>query len=189
MKKNLFLVLAISALTIFSASAQSKYFTRNGKVYFNATTSSSPEKIDATNEKASSILDASNGQLEFAVLMKAFMFEKALMEEHFNENYVESDKFPKATFKGNIKNMNEVTLTKDGTYQATISGKLTIHGITKDVQATGTFIVKGNTITAKSEFKVTLADFGIEIPSLVSDKVAKVASITIQVNYEPYKSS
>jgi len=179
------LVLFIS----FSAVGQSKYFTRNGKITFNATSPSSPEKIEASNDKATSMLDASTGQMEFAVLMKAFVFEKALMEEHFNENYVESDKFPKATFKGTIKNMNEVTLTKDGNYVTKIEGKLTIHGVTKDVETTGTIVVKGTSISAKSDFKIVLAEYGIEIPSLVKDKVSKEAAISVNVSYEPFKKT
>ena len=189
MKNKIAITIAIVFIALFSAMAQTKYFTRNGKIYFNATAPSSPEKVDAVNEKATSMLDISSGQMEFAVLMKAFVFEKALMEEHFNENYVESDKFPKATFKGAITNMTEVTLLKDGTYTTKISGKLTIHGITRDVQTTGSITVKGNSITAKSDFRILLNDYGIEIPSLVRDKVAKEALINVQVSYEPWKSS
>ena len=143
----------------------------------------------AINEKATSVLDPSGGQVEFAVLMKAFMFEKALMEEHFNENYVESGKFPKASFKGTIKNRSEINFTKDGTYEAKISGKLTIHGVTKDVDATGTIVVKGTAVSAKSEFKILMSNYNIDIPSLVQDKVAKEAVITVDVNYELLKSS
>ena len=189
MKKNSVFTLIIALLVSFSAVGQSRYFTRNGKITFDATSSSSPEKIIATNDKATSMLDASTGQMEFAVLMKAFAFEKALMEEHFNENYVESDKFPKATFKGNIKNMSDVILTKDGSYTTMIEGKLTIHGVTKDVVTTGTIIVKGSSIIAKSDFKILLADYGIEVPNLVKDKVGKEASISVNINYEPFKKA
>jgi polyisoprenoid-binding protein YceI len=189
MKKNFILCLTIMLIASFSVMGQSKYFTRNGKIIFDATSPSSPEKIEGKNDKATSVLDATNGQMEFAVLMKAFMFEKALMEEHFNENYVESDKFPKATFKGTIKNMNEVSLSKDGTYTAKIAGKLTIHGVTKDVETTGIITIKGNSIVAKSEFKILLSNFGIEVPSLVQDKVAKEATIAVDVNYEVLKTS
>ena len=189
MKKHLLLTIAVACVMFAYSAGPTKYFTRNGKIYFNATSHASPEKVDATNDKATSLLDVSTGQLEFAVLMKAFVFEKALMEEHFNENYVESDKFPKATFKGTIKNMSEVSVQKDGTYLAKISGKLTIHGTTKDVETTGSITVKGNSITATSDFKILLTDYGIEIPALVRDKVSKEASINIQINYEPLKSS
>ncbi len=189
MKKTIVLTFILSWIVSFSGIAQSKYFTRNGKIIFNATSPSSPEKIEATNDKATSMLDASTGQMEFAVLMKAFAFEKALMEEHFNENYAESDKFPKATFKGTIKNMSEVVLTKDGSYTTKIAGKLTIHGVTKDVETTGTIVVKGNSITGKSDFKILLADYGIEVPNLVKDKVAKEASISVNLSYEPFKKA
>jgi hypothetical protein len=189
MKKNIFLCIVTFIAFSFHAIGQSKFFTRSGKIMFDATTPSSPEKINAKNEKATSILDAATGQIEFAVLMKAFLFEKALMEEHFNENYVESDKFPKAVFKGTIKNLSEISLTKDGTYSAKISGKLTLHGVTKDVETVGTFVIKGNSISAKSMFKIVLADYNIEVPSLVQDKLAKEATISIDVNYEPLKAS
>ncbi len=189
MKKNLIFSLVLLSFVSFASYGQSKYFTRNGKIVFDATSPSSPEKIIGKNEKATSILDVSNGQMEFAVLMKAFMFEKALMEEHFNENYVESDKFPKATFKGTIKNMSEINVLKEGTYTAKISGKLTIHGVTKDVDATGSIVVKGTSISSKAEFKIVFSNYNIDIPSLVQDKVAKEATISVDVNYELLKTS
>jgi len=111
-KKSLLFSCLFLLIAFTNANSQSRYFTRNGKVVFNATSPSSPEKIEASNDKATSILDVSSGQLEFALLMKAFIFEKALMEEHFNENYVESDKFPKASFKGAIKESRRSELYK-----------------------------------------------------------------------------
>jgi len=123
MKKNLIIPLVMLLATTFSVVGQTKYFTRNGKISFDANTKSSPDKIEAKNEKATSILDVSTGQLDFAVLMKAFIFEKALMQEHFNENYMESDKFPKATFKGTIKNMNEDVAITQPTHAGSIPGK------------------------------------------------------------------
>src|SRR4051812_16471439 len=102
-------ILAILMLVAFvTASAQTRYYTKNGKVYFSA--SSPLEKIEATNDKATSIVDVSNGAIEFAVLVKAFIFDKALMQEHFNENYAESDKFPKSTFKGTVTNIKSVDM-------------------------------------------------------------------------------
>src|SRR5215213_5098950 len=95
MKKTILLLAAV-AISFF-APAQTKYFTKNGRIFFNA--SSPLEKIEAINDKATSVIDLSTGQIEFGVLLKAFLFERALMQEHFNENYVESDKFPKAVFK------------------------------------------------------------------------------------------
>ncbi len=187
MKKLLFL-LAFSVATT-TTFGQNKFLTKNGKIFFDCTTPSSPEKIQGTNDKTMSVIDASTGAIEFALLMKAFSFEKALMQEHFNENYVESDKFPKANFKGIITNMNSISISKDGSYPATIKGQMTLHGITKEITASGTINVKGGAITtAKSEFKLLLSDFGIDVPSVVSDKLAKEAKITIELDYQPMAS-
>lgn len=184
MKKLLFAI----ALTITASATfgQTRFLTKNGKIYFDATTPSSPEKIDGTNDKATSVIDASTGAIEFALLMKAFSFEKALMQEHFNENYVESDKFPKASFKGTVTNMSSITLSKDGTYPATVKGQMTLHGETKEVTANGTITVKGGAITAaKSEFKLLLSDYKVDVPSVVADKVAKEAKITVDLSFQP----
>jgi len=186
MKKIIILFLVLSAFA--GAQAQQRVFTKNGKIRFDATSPSSPEKIAAVNEKATSILDLTTGNIEFALLMKAFSFEKALMQEHFNENYVESDKFPKAVFKGTITDLASLNLQKDGDYNVKVSGKMTIHGVTKDLQTVAVLSVKNGTVIAgKSSFKITLRDFGIEIPSLVSDKVSKEATIVIDLQYEPVK--
>ena len=104
------------------------------------------------------------------------------MQEHFNENYMESDKFPKADFKGNIINFDEVNFSKDGVYNIKTAGKLTIHGITSDITIPGTLTVKGNTITAKAQFSILLKDYKIQVPDLVADKVNSNATITIESN-------
>src|SRR5689334_2764556 len=134
--KKCILILATVATSLF-ATAQTKYFTKNGRIFFNA--SSPLEKIEAINDKSTSVVDLSTGQIEVSVLMKAFLFERALMQEHFNENYVESDKFPKAVFKGTIADASSIDKSKDGTYPVKISGKLTLHGVTKDIETTGSF--------------------------------------------------
>ncbi len=184
MRKLLPLVALI--LTTLHSFGQTRYFTKNGKIHFDCTTPSSPESIDGTNDKATSVIDASSGAMEFAVLMKAFSFQKALMQEHFNENYVESDKFPKATFKGTISNFSTINLSKDGNYPASVKGQMTMHGITKDISANGTITVKSGAITAaKSEFKLLLQDYDVTIPSVVQDKVAKEAKISLDLTYQP----
>lgn len=178
--------IAIAAVLVIltgSLQAQSKYFTRNGNISFFSDGSS--EKIEAYNHKVSCVIDAATGQLEFGVLMQAFEFEKALMQEHFNENYVESEQFPKATFKGTIADNGAVKYTKDGSYKVTVSGKLTLHGVTKDVTTKGTIAVKGSKVSALAEFKILLADYKIEIPSLVKDKVAKDVRILVDVQLDP----
>lgn len=157
-----------------------KYMTRTGKISFNATAPNSPEKIEAVNNEVANILDAATGDVVFQVLVKSYKFERALMQEHFNEKYMESDTYPKSEFKGKIMNLSDINFTKDGTYDAKVSGKLTIHGVTKDVSTTGTITVKGNTLGMKSKLTVKMADYKISVPAVVADKVGKEAIITIE---------
>jgi polyisoprenoid-binding protein YceI len=185
--KSLKKVIIIAFVATFSlcslANAQTKYFTREAKVKFNS--KAALEEITGLNKKATSVIDTETGQIEFSILMKAFEFEKALMMEHFNENYVESTKYPKAVFKGTIDNKADVNWKKDGTYPVKVSGSMTLHGETKGVNASGTIMIKGGVIAAHSEFSLTLADFKIEIPKVVKEKIAEIVNITVDANYEP----
>jgi len=184
MKKLIVVVclLTISGLEVF---AQGKYFSREGKVQF---FSKAPmEDIEAINRKATAVLDTETGKMEFSVLMKAFEFEKALMMEHFNENYVESNKFPKAIFKGAISEASSVSWGKDGSYPVTVKGTMELHGVTKEIQAPGTIVIKDGKLNGKSEFNLNIKEYKIDIPSVVKDKVAEVVKITVDVNYEPLK--
>ncbi len=186
MQKLMVFCAAFFVLTI-AASAQTgqKFFTRDGKVKFDATAASSPEKIDALSNSATCVLDASNGNFQWAILVKGFKFEKSLMQEHFNENYMESDKYPKATFIGKITNLGDVNFAKEGTYNAMVSGQMTIHGVTKDITANGALTVGGGKVKVNAGFNLKLADFNISIPSLVSDKIAKEAIILVDAPLEP----
>ena len=175
--KKIILVIALASCA--SGAFAQKYMTRTGKISFSATTPKSPEKIEAVNNEVASILDAKTGDFVFQSLIKSFKFERALMQEHFNENYMESDKFPKAEFKGKISNTGDVNFAKDGTYNVTVKGKLTIHGVTQDVAVPGTITVKGKDATAKAKFQVVLKSYGIDVPGAVADKLAKEAAITI----------
>ena len=184
MKKVIFLVF-VSVLFFAQSMQAQKYFTRTGNIVFS---SEAPmEKIEASNQKATSVLDASSGKMEFAVLIKAFQFEKALMQEHFNENYMESDKFPKALFKGAIVDMSKIDLSSDGTYAVKVKGDLTIHGETKEVESDGTIVVKNGKISATSTFEIAVADYKISIPKVVRDNIAKVVAIVVNINYELFK--
>jgi len=185
MKKPVMIVTALFIMG-FSTFGQ-KYFTKNGKINFDATSSGSPEKIEAVNKTVTCVIDTKTGNIQFAVLMKGFEFERALMQEHFNENYVESDKFPKAEFKGIIVNNNTVNYLSNGTYTVQVQGKLTIHGETKDVAADGKLVVENGKVNATAGFKILLADYKISIPGLVADKVSKTASINVSCLLEPLK--
>ncbi len=187
MKRTLQIALLFSALTLPVLLPAQRLFTRDAKVYFDATSKSSPERVDATNKSGTLVVDVASGRVEAAVLVSNFLFEKALMQEHFNENYMESSKFPKATFKGKLEDPTKVDFTKDGTYTATLVGDLTVHGVTKPVKVPVTFQIKSGKVAATTAFDVALADFGISIPSVVSDKLSKAAKISIQSTLEPMK--
>ena len=181
MKKSI-IVLLLSVMTI-TAGAQSLYMTKTGKVSFNSR--SSVEKIEADNNEVSSVINTQTGDMVFAILLKSFHFDRALMEEHFNENYVESDKFPKSTFKGKISNLSAINFTKDGSYPATVEGDLTMHGVTKKVTSNGTLTVKAGKIAAYAKFSLKLKDFDISIPSLVADKISQDIDIIVDCKYDP----
>jgi polyisoprenoid-binding protein YceI len=180
MMKNL--MIAIILMATAQVGFGQKYFSKAGKISFY---SDAPmEKIEATNSTASTVLDAATGNMEWAVLIQGFKFEKSLMQEHFNENYMESTTYPKAKFKGKIDNISSVNFKKDGDYKVNVSGQLEIHGVTKPVTATGVITVKGGSVSAKSKFSVAVADYGIEIPKLVADNIAKNVDITVEADYQ-----
>lgn len=184
MKNIIFFFLLSTFLVANQADAQ-KYFTRSGSISFY---SEAPlENIEAHNKKATSVLDIETGNVEFAVLIKAFQFEKALMQEHFNENYMESNKYPKALFKGTITNIEAVNFEKDGQYTASVKGDLTIRDITHEIESEVTLLVKDETIQAQTSFEVAVADYEIEIPKVVRDNIAKIVRVDVQVDYELFK--
>jgi len=178
------LLLLLVAGTIYS---QDKYFTKSGKIFFQC--AKSPlEKVEATNKSTTCVLDTKNGNMQFAVMMKGFEFEKALMQEHFNENYVESTRFPKSDFKGQITNNGEIDYSRDGTYTARVKGKLQIHGEVKDVETTGAIVIRNGKISSSATFTVLLSDYNIGIPSLVGDKISNTVNIAVECSLEPLKS-
>lgn len=158
-----------------------KYIARNGHVWFFSHTP--VEDIEAHNNQAVSILDPATGDLEYTLLIKSFEFKKALMQEHFNENYMESDKFPKSSFKGKISNLDKIDFNKNGEYQAEVKGDLTIHGVTKPVNVNGTVIVNGKNVTSKAKFIVAPKDYDIKIPAVVEKNIAKEIDVNVDVTY------
>lgn len=181
MKKVIFFFLFLSG--VLMANAQHIYMTKTGKVSFYSR-AKSPEKVEADNNEVSSILNTGTGDMVFAILLKSFHFERALMEEHFNENYVESNKFPKSTFKGKVTNFSSVNFSKDGAYPVTVEGELTLHGVTKKVTYTGSFTIKAGKINGTSKFTIKLKDYNISIPSLVADKISEDIDVTMDCIYE-----
>jgi hypothetical protein len=180
-------IILISALCIFSFAKTSdaqRYATRNGNISFY---SEAPlENIEAFNSQVNSALDIGTGDFVFRVLMKAFQFEKALMQEHFNENYVESHKHPNANFTGKVMNMSEIDFTKPGKYPATIEGELTIKGITKKVAETGIFeVLESGNLHGTATFEIAIADYDIRIPRAVVNNIAEQIEIKVDVVLNP----
>ncbi len=157
-----------------------KYITKNGKVSFY---SDAPlEKIEAKNNQLNAAIDANSGEVFFKVLIKSFIFEKALMQEHFNENYMESDQFPTATYKGTITNLKDIDFSKAGKQEAEVDGKLTIHGVTKDVKTKGTINIIKDGISIYVKFKIQIKDYDIKIPGAVAGKIAEEVEITVDAD-------
>lgn len=181
MKKVIFASLFL--LSVIYADAQNIYMTKTGKISF-FSRAKSIDKVEADNNEVSSVLNTQTGEMVFAVLIKGFHFESALMEEHFNENYLESGKFPKSTFKGKISNPAVVNFSKDGAYAVTVDGDMTLHGVTKKISSTGSITVKAGKISAFSKFTVKLKDFNISIPSLVADKISEDIDVTVDCKYD-----
>lgn len=163
---KVFAVVATFLLIGYQAEAQKIFGTRNGRITFESPTDGDVKAVN--NEVTSRIAD--NGQLTFSLLMKGFKFKLAEMQEHFNDQYAESTKFPRADFKGNIANLKEVNFTKDGTYKVSVKGDLTMHGVTKNVTVNGVLEIKGGKPMARGSFVITLKDFKIDASS-VSEKV------------------
>jgi len=179
--KGLTMLLFIAGSLAGSATAQ-KYYTKNGSISFFSKTNL--ENISADNNQAVSVLNTQTGELQFSLIIKNFHFKKALMEEHFNENYLESEKFPKASFKGTIADIAKVNFTTDGVYPVTVAGDLTIHGITQKVTTNGTVTVKAGKINATSKFNAKPADYNISIPKLVKDNISETIEVTVNCDYD-----
>ncbi len=154
-----------------------KMMTRGGEVRFEASMPAF-EEIAGTNSNVSCILDESNGDFVALVLVKAFKFKSPLMEEHFNENYMESSKFPKSTFKGKISNFDakKISSTKSS-YD--LEGDLTIHGVTKRIKTKIGLVLNGGKIIVSSLILVKPQDYNVEIPNLVKGKIAENAKVTM----------
>jgi polyisoprenoid-binding protein YceI len=177
MKHFLLLIIVCAATTVF---AQKKYTAEKTFVSFY---SHAPlEDIKAENTKSSAIFNSDNGDIAFSVPMKEFKFKKSLMQQHFNEKYVESEKFPKATFQGKIVGFKP---DATGVQQVKAQGKLTVHGVTKDIDEPGTIEVQGNKLLMKSKFMVKVADYDITIPSLVFQNIAEEVEVTVDFTFKP----
>ena len=161
----------LMTMFVFAQNVQAQqYMTQNGVTSFYSTTPL--EDIEANNNQVSAVINTENGEIASVLLMKAFNFEKALMQEHFNEKYVESEKFPKSTFKGKIVDFDKLKLNGKPE-KVLIKGKLTIHGVTRDIEVEGDLSKTDSAMDLKFEFSVPVADYDIKIPGAVKDNIAK----------------
>ncbi len=181
MKKFLVLTFFLAA-TIATVAAQD-YLTKNGQISFHSNTPI--EDIDAVNNEVVSTLNTTTGQFNFAVAILGFKFDAVDMQKHFNgETYMDSKKYPKASFSGKITDLSKVDFKKDGTYTVNVSGKLTIKDVTKPVTATGTIVVKGGKVTAKSEFKIKRAEYNVKGEAIHEKKIGQVITIKVDCTYD-----
>lgn len=176
-----FLSFLLVMTTCINVNAQKVFATKTGQLFFNAT--GGIEKIAAVNNQVDSKFGEATGQIIFGVLIKGFKFENQLMEDHFNENYMESSQIPKADFKGYIKNIKEIDFSKDGKYPANFEGNLTIHGVTQKVTTVGQIEVAQGKPTLTGEFSVKIKDYGIK-GLYIGEKIANEAKIRLNCKYQ-----
>ena len=155
------------------------YLTRQGIVEF---FSSTPiEDIKAYNNQVSCVLNYESGKFAFQVPIKGFMFKNGLMQEHFNENYLESDIYPKSIFKGMINNWDSLAIN-DSTLNIRLVGELTIHGVTKTIEQNATILRKNGNLVGKCKFIISLEDYEVKIPKIVRQNIAESIEINVDVN-------
>lgn len=179
MKKILLTAATIVAVNVAQAQI---YMAKSCVTHFFSKTSM--KDIEAKSTTAKPVLDAATGNLQMRVQNTSFKFESSFMEEHFNENYMESEKYPYATFKGKIN--EKIDYSKDGTYNVTCTGTMEMHGVTQQITATGTLTIKGKEVTIVSKFKVKPADYKIKVPSLYVKEIAEEIDVDITTMLEPY---
>jgi hypothetical protein len=172
------IALIIVLFTFGQVHAQKIYSTKAATVRFIAV---DDKDIDATNTKAVSRLEA-NGKLSFIMLMKDFGFEMDLMQKHFNEEYVESDKFPRGLFNGQITNIKSVNFAKDGSYPIIVKGNMQVHGVNKAVETKGVIVVTKGLPKATAKFRVSLKDFSIG--GVLIDMVADQVDVEVVASYQ-----
>lgn len=178
MKKTL--IFSFASLLALSTFAQ-KAATREGKISFQG----KEHDIKAENTKVSSAVNTATGDVQFSLLMNNFLFEKELMQEHFREKYLETDKFDKSTFKGKIQNYNASILQKDGVHDVTVEGDLTLHGVTKHITSPGKITVKGNKLTnAYAKFPVKFTDYNIKVPAAAAAAVGTSADVIVDTHFD-----
>ena len=180
-------ILMIVFLGIMITSFAQKHITKTGTIEIFSKTP--VFTIEAVNKKVASILNIESGEVVVSTLVRSFKFHEALVEEHFNENYMESHKFSKAIFKGKISNYENVDFKKDGVYDIVLEGKLTLHGETNYIKEKGVLTIKGGLISAKTEFNVSLEGYKIRVEKAYKDAIKDDILLKIKFDYKPYNKN
>lgn len=179
--RKLIIVIILVIIAQSWTKGQSRYESNDGFISF---FSSAPlEDIFAQNEKVKSLIDLSSKEIAFIVPIIDFEFEKSLMKTHFNDKYLESDKYPQATFEGKIYSTDN--FTKNGEYKVSVEGNIKIHGVKKSIKVTGTVNISSNTVEIYSEFPLKLVDFKIKIPKIVVKNIAEEVLVKVNLKYIP----
>jgi polyisoprenoid-binding protein YceI len=175
--KSLFIILSFAFL--FKGADAQMLKSKSANISFFSKTAM--EDIAAKSDKVTAAIDITKRQVAFRIPVSSFLFKEKLMGEHFNENYLETEKYPVSTFEGTIQ--ENIDLKKDGIYNVTVKGKLILHGVTKEYTTKGTIAVKGGQIVINSVFKVALKDHKIKVPKLVVKNIAEVIEVTVNAGF------
>lgn len=183
--KHLPIIIALIAGVLKNDAPANLYACKNATITLY---SSAPlEDIQAESNAGRSVFNPATGELAFTVTIRSFKFPKSLMQEHFNENYMESDKYPQASFKGKIA--EKIDVTNNGSFPVTVTGVLDVHGVKKNRTIKGKVNISNGTVSMTSEFMVACADHNIEIPRLVFKKIAETIKLTVSATYAPYSTN
>ena len=177
-------IFSLVALLLTATAGYSQiYLANNCTISF---FSASPlENIEAINKAAKPIINTSTGDVQIKIAMNGFVFDSPLMQEHFNENYVETEKYPNCVFKGKIN--ETVDWVKDGEYKVTVTGILSLHGVDKERKLEGTITVKGTEISLSTKFNIHIADHDVKVPSLYAKNIAEDVEVKLNATLEPFK--
>lgn len=179
------LAVFLIASFVFLAKSEAQIYMADScrVVFFSAATI---EDITATNTVSKPVMSTASGDIQISITIAQFIFRKKLMQEHFNEDYMESDKYPHAVFKGKVN--EKVNYTSDGVNKVTVTGVMEMHGVKKTITIPGTITIKNGVIFLAAKFDVAPADYNIKVPTVIGSDVAKQLAITFTATMKPYKA-
>ena len=176
-------IIVLAALLSFNMAHSQVFMDKKSVIHF--LSKATLEDIEATNKASVVVIDAATGNIQVQCQIKAFKFSSSFMEEHFNENYLESEKYPFSTFKGKIN--EKIDFTKNGEHKVTCTGKMEMHGVNQEVTIPGTIKINGSELTLEANFKVKPADYKIKIEGAYAEKIAKEIGVDVKSVLTPFK--